>query len=96
VVTAVILLNVERSQIRPVAEALAAMPEVAETYSVAGKYDLVALVRVRANEDLADLVTGRMVALPGIQHSETLIAFRAYSRQDLESGFSLGGPGAAP
>ena len=60
------------------------------TSSVAGKFDLVAMVRVQRNEDLAELVTERMVALPGISHTETLIAFRAYSRQDIESGFSLG------
>jgi DNA-binding Lrp family transcriptional regulator len=89
-VTAVILLTVERSLIKAVGEQLAAFPEVTEVYSVAGKFDLVAIVRVTRNEDLAELVTERMVALPGISHTETLIAFRAYSRQDLEAGFSLG------
>ena len=91
-VTAVILLNVEREHIKAVGEQLAGMPEVSDVYSVAGKFDLVAVVRVGANEDLADLVTDRMVQLPGIVHSETLIAFRAYSRRDLEAGFSLGPP----
>jgi len=90
-VTAVILLNVERTQIKTVAEALADLKEVAEVFSVAGKYDLVAVCRVGANEELADLVTERMVKLPGIQHTETLIAFRAYSRRDVEAAFSLGG-----
>ena len=89
-VTAVILLNVERSQIKTVGEALAALPEVASVYSVAGKFDLVAMVRVKRNEDLAELVTERMVALPGITHTETLIAFRVYSKHDLESMFSIG------
>lgn len=89
-VTAVILLNVHREHIKAVAEQLADMPEVSEIHSVAGKYDLVALVRLRANEDLADLVTERMVAIPGIEHTETLIAFRAYSRRVVEAGFSLG------
>ena len=89
-VTAVILLTVARERIKPVAEKLADMPEVSEVYSVAGKFDLVAIVRVGANEDLADLVTDRMVKLEGISHTETLIAFRAYSRRDLDAGFSLG------
>lgn len=89
-VTAVILLDVERSQIKAVAEQLATMPEVAEVYSVAGAFDLVAMVRVKRNEDLADLVTDRMVQLPGIAHTETLIAFRSYSKRDVEAGFSLG------
>jgi DNA-binding Lrp family transcriptional regulator len=92
-VAAVVLLTVEREQINEVAEALAAMEGVGEVYSVAGRYDLVAIVRVRANEELADLVTGQMLKLPGIAHSETLIAFRAYSRHDLEAAFSLGPEG---
>ncbi|MCU0621033.1 MAG: Lrp/AsnC ligand binding domain-containing protein [Gemmatimonadales bacterium] len=90
-VTAVVLLSVERARIKEVGEQLAAFPEVAEVYSVAGKFDLVAIVRVRRNEELADLVTDRMVKLPGISHTETLIAFRAYSRADVESTFTLGG-----
>jgi len=90
-VNAVILLQIERTRIRELAETLASYPEVSEVYSVAGKYDLVLVARVHANEDLADLVTGRMAALPGITHTETLIAFRAYSRRDLEGGFSIGG-----
>ncbi len=89
-VTAVILFTVAREHIKAVAEQLAAMPEVSDVFSVAGKFDLVAIVRVRANEDLADLVTDRMVRLTGIKETETLIAFRAYSRKDIEAGFSLG------
>jgi DNA-binding Lrp family transcriptional regulator len=92
-VAAVVLLTVERQQINEVAETLAAMQGVTEVYSVAGRYDLAAILRVRTNEELADLVTGQMLKLPGIVHSETLIAFRAYSRQDLEAAFSLGPEG---
>ncbi len=88
-VTAVVLLTVQRQHIKAVAETLAEMPEVREVYSVAGKFDLVAIVRVRANEELADLVTDRMVTLEGILDTETLIAFRAYSRRDIDAGFSL-------
>jgi DNA-binding Lrp family transcriptional regulator len=89
-VAAVVLLTVEREQINEVAEGLAAMQGVSEVYSVAGRYDLAAILRVRTNEELADLVTSRMLKLPGILQSETLIAFRAYSRHDLEAAFSLG------
>ncbi len=92
-VTAIILLTVARQQIKTVAERLAEMPEVSDVFSVAGKFDLVAIVRVQANEDLADLVTDRMVRLEGIEGTETLIAFRAYSRRDIEAGFSLGAEG---
>jgi DNA-binding Lrp family transcriptional regulator len=86
-VTAIVLLNVERGRINDVAEALAAVPGIAEVYSVAGRYDLVAVLRVKTNEALADLVTTSIRGVPGITHTETLIAFRAYSRHDLDAIF---------
>jgi len=89
-VAAVVLLTVERDQINEVAARLAAMEGVSEVYSVAGRYDLVGIVRVKTNEELADLVTSQMLKLPGCGQTETLIAFRAYSRHDVEGGFSLG------
>lgn len=89
-VTAIVLLTVERSKINEVANRLADMDGITEVYSVAGEYDLVAVIRVKENEQLADLVTNRMLKLEGITKSETLIAFRVYSRHDLESMFSIG------
>lgn len=87
-VSALVLLNVERDKINGVAEALAALDGVTEVYSVAGKYDLAAIIRVKENEQLATLVTDKIRGLKGIERSETLIAFRAYSRYDLEMAFS--------
>jgi DNA-binding Lrp family transcriptional regulator len=89
-VSAIILLNVEREAINGVAERLAGLDGVAEVYSVAGRFDLAVIVRARDNDALAELVTGRMLQEKGIVHSETLIAFRAYSRSDIERTFSLG------
>lgn len=89
-VSAVVLLNVNRNCVNEVAQKLSELPGVSEVYSVAGEYDLVAMMRVRTNEQLAGLVTERMLMIEGIQKSETLIAFRAYSRHDLESMFSIG------
>lgn len=89
-VSAIILLKVEPSHIKPLAERLAEFREISEVFSVAGTYDVVAVARVARNEDLADLVTERLVKLHGIQASETLIAFRSYGRKDVEAGFSLG------
>lgn len=88
-VTALVLLNVERAQIHQVAEQLADLPGISEVYSVAGRYDLVAVIRVKANEALADLVTEKIRQVRGIEATETLIAFRAYSRHDLEAMFSV-------
>jgi DNA-binding Lrp family transcriptional regulator len=89
-VTAIVLLTVARGRVGEVAEQLAAQEGITEVYSVAGRFDLVAMVRVKANEQLADVVTNRLQRIDGIQSTETLIAFRAYSKLDLEGVFSLG------
>jgi len=89
-VTAIVLLTVARGRVAEVAEQLAAQEGITEVYSVAGRFDLVAMVRVKANEELADVVTNKLQRIDGIQSTETLIAFRAYSRLDLEGVFSLG------
>lgn len=89
-VSGIVLLNTKRGQINDVAETLAGMDGVSEVFSVAGQYDLVAVIRVRDNEALAALVTEQMLTVEGITRSETLIAFRVFSRHDLESMFSIG------
>lgn len=88
-VTAIILFNVYRRRINDIAEQLASMEEISEVYSVSGSYDLVAIVRVDGNDDLAALVTGRLVKLDGIEKTDTMLAFKAYSRHDLEAMFSV-------
>ncbi|MCI0397221.1 MAG: Lrp/AsnC ligand binding domain-containing protein [Chloroflexi bacterium] len=89
-VSAVVLLRVERGTINEVAGQLAEMAGVSEVYSVGGRFDLVAIIRVSSNDDLAELVTNQMLKVTGITSSETLIAFRVFSRHDLESMFSIG------
>ena len=89
-VSAVILLNVEQAQVNSVAEQLTRMPGISDVYSVAGEYDVVAILRVQDNEAVQDLVTTRIARLQGIRNTETLIAFRAYANRDLDAGFSLG------
>lgn len=89
-VNSIVLFRVARGQVNEVAQALAAIDGVAEVYSVGGRYDLVAIMRTRDNDALAELVTEHMLKVDGITYSETLIAFRAFSRHDLESMFSLG------
>ena len=89
-VTAIIVLDVERGKINAVAEKLADMEGVSEVYSVSGSHDLVAIARVASNEMLSELVTGQMVKLDGIQKTETMLALQTYSRHALESMFSIG------
>jgi DNA-binding Lrp family transcriptional regulator len=89
-VTSIILISAERSKINEVAEQLAAMEGISEVYSVSGHYDLVAIARVPSNDDLADLVTKRMRSIGSILKSETMLAFKAFSRHDLETMFAVG------
>jgi DNA-binding Lrp family transcriptional regulator len=89
-VNAIILLNVKREQINSVAERLVDIEGVSEVYSVAGEFDIAVVVRARDNDTIAELVTKRLLQESGITRSQTLIAFRAYSRHDLERIFSIG------
>ncbi len=89
-VSAVILLVVEKNKINEVAERLVELDGITEVYSVAGQYDLVAIARVRDNEQIAEAVTRQMLKIDGILRSETLMAFRAFSRYNLERMFSVG------
>lgn len=89
-VTAIVLIKAETNRIPDLADKIADMQGVSEVFSVAGRFDLVAIVRVAKNEDLADVISDKMRLQEGIVETETKIAFRAYSRQELEAGFELG------
>ena len=89
-VTALVLLTVTRNKVNAVAETLADMEGIMEVYSLAGRYDLAVVIRVRDNDQLAEVVTNHMLKVEGILTSETLVAFRVHSRHDLESMFSIG------
>jgi DNA-binding Lrp family transcriptional regulator len=89
-VTALVLLTVERNKVNMVAETLADMDGITEVYSLAGRYDLGVVIRVKDHEQMAELVTSHMLKVEGILSSETLMAFRVHSKHDLESMFSIG------
>lgn len=89
-VTAIVLINVKHGHVNDVAERLVEMKGVAEVYSVGGRYDLVAIIRVKSNDQMAELVTNDMLALDNIDNTETLIAFKAFSEHDLERMFAIG------
>lgn len=90
-VTAIVLVNVERGQFDRIAEALVRLKGITEVFSVAGQFDLVAILRTPTNEGIADLVTRQILAIPGITRTQTLMAFKVYSDFDLERMFSIGG-----
>jgi DNA-binding Lrp family transcriptional regulator len=89
-ITAIVFVNADVARIPEVAEGIAAIEGVSEVYSVTGQIDLIALVRVRSHDDVATVVADQLNKVPGVLSTETHIAFRAYSRHDLESAFSLG------
>ena len=89
-VTSIILINTERSKINDVAEMLTEMRGISEVYSVSGQYDLVAIVRVHTNDELAELVTNHLLKIDAILKTDTLLAFQTFSRHDLEAMFSIG------
>ncbi len=89
-VTAIVLINAEHGTVSALAQKLSQTAGITEVYSVSGRYDLVALIRVQDNDELAELVTNHIATHREISHTETLFAFRAYSEHDLESMFSVG------
>jgi DNA-binding Lrp family transcriptional regulator len=89
-VSAIILIECERSQVEPAAEQLAALEGISEVYSVAGRFDLVAIARASDMQELAHVVTRRLAQVSGIGRTETMVAMRAFSRHDLEAMFAIG------
>jgi DNA-binding Lrp family transcriptional regulator len=91
-ITAIVLIKAEVSRIPEVAEELVKLDGVSEVYSITGDHDLVAMVRVHRHEELAEVIPGRLNRIDGVVHTATHIAFRTYSRHDLDAVFSLGLP----
>jgi DNA-binding Lrp family transcriptional regulator len=89
-VTAIILMNVDRPHLKTIADELLAIDGIAEVYSVAGPFDVVAIARVKEHEDLSDLVAEKIGGLQGIADTQTLIAFRAFSKKDLGMLWDIG------
>lgn len=94
-ITAIVMLQATRGRIPSLAQELLEIPEVAEVYSVAGEYDLVAILRVKQYDAMAEVVPGKLQTLSGVERTTTLMAFQCYSRHDLEQLFSIGMDGEA-
>ena len=89
-ITAIVLIKTSVDRIPEIAESIAAIDSVTEVFSVTGTYDLVAMVRVKAHEDLADVIPGRISKIAGVLGTDTQVAFRTYSQHDLEAAFAIG------
>ena len=88
--TAIVLIKTSADRIPEVAEQISDIPGISEVYSVTGEWDLIAMVRVHRHEDLADVIADHLSKVPGVVATNTNIAFRTYSRHDLDAAFSLG------
>jgi DNA-binding Lrp family transcriptional regulator len=87
---AIVLIQAQRAALAKLGGELADIDGVAEAYSVTGEWDFVAILRLREHDQLAEVVTGKISQLPGVQRTHTMVAFEAYSRHDLEALFSVG------
>jgi DNA-binding Lrp family transcriptional regulator len=87
---AIVLIQSETSKLGTLGSELAGIEGVAEAYSVTGEWDFVAILRLREQDQLAQVVTGRLSQLDGVRRTQTMVAFEAYSRHDLEALFSVG------
>jgi DNA-binding Lrp family transcriptional regulator len=90
VISAFVMLNVEPGRVKSLATELLAVKGVTEVYSVAGPFDLIAIVRVREHDELSELVTEKIAGRPGIVSTETMVAFRAFSNRDLDAVWDIG------
>jgi len=89
-ITTIVMVSVEANLIPEVAQSIADLESVSEVYSVAGDVDLIAIVRVREFDQIAEVIAGRLSKIEGVLHTDTHVAFRAYSRHDLDAAFSIG------
>jgi DNA-binding Lrp family transcriptional regulator len=90
VITSIVMISCDTARIPEVAEAIADLSAVSEVYSTTGAVDLIAIVRVREFDEVAEAIAGQIAKVDGVEHTETHIAFRAYSRHDLEQAFAIG------
>jgi len=90
VITTIVLIKADPKLVPQAATRLAGIEGVTEVYSVSGEWDLVAIVKVAHHEQIAKVVTEQFPAVPGLVRTQTLTAFRAYSRGDLEQAWDIG------
>lgn len=88
-VAAVVLIRAQRESIPTAARQVAEIEGVAEVYSVSGEWDLIAVVRVPEWEQIAEVVTERIARIDGLERTETLVAFRVYSKKDMDAAYEM-------
>ena len=89
-ITAMILINTERGKVNLAGAQIASIEGVQEVWSVSGRYDLVAIIRIRHIDDLARIATEKLATVDGITHTESMVAFEKISPADLAGMLDLG------
>lgn len=89
-VTAFVMIKTEGRRASEVAQRLADVEYVAEVYSVTGAYDLIVILRLPSYEQLAEVVPDKISMTDGVTETETILAFRAFTRRELDSAFDIG------
>ena len=89
-ITTIVLIRAEPASLPATAQRLAEIDGVTEVYSVSGDWDLVAIVRVAEYDQIAQVVTEVFPTVPGLQRTQTLTAFRAYFKKDLQQAWDIG------
>ena len=87
---AIVLIEAERDAMPTLGGRLAEIDCVGQVYSVTGSWDFVAIVHVKRHELLADVVATGIGQTDGVSRTQTMVAFEAFSRHDLEALFSVG------
>ena len=90
VITTIVLIRAEPASLPKTAQRLAEIDGVTDVYSVSGDWDLVAIVKVAEYDQIAHVVTEVFPTVPGLQRTQTLTAFRAYSKKDLQQAWDIG------
>jgi DNA-binding Lrp family transcriptional regulator len=89
-ITSIVLINAERTRINSAAEQLASIKGITEVYSVSGRFDIIAMIRLNTNDELAELMTEKITQVDGIIKTESMVAFKVLSKHDIASMFELG------
>lgn len=84
---AMVMIRCQPEQVDDAARAIVGFDGVSEVYSVTGEWDLVAMVRVADFDAISAVVTGHISKVPGLQRTETHVAFKVLSKDDLAAAY---------